>query len=206
MSSPYGPCPPGLRLCPVTRWLPILQDTPLPGIEGRVFQTARTGQRPQNIAGAEPTPLPHAIWMSPQFLFSWILWGQVQLETWLAKFLLEKFSLELFPCYLCKCPSSINGAGILTQQKFWTASSLLNEDSLIGQLEDLGFSRVSFAWSLWHPHESHCHDSYPTWGERLWFGEERQLCQNALLSRLIPEKGHLGLMTSKTTLEQLTQA
>ena len=69
MCSPYGPCPPVLRLCPVTRWLPILQDTPLPGIEGRVFQTARTGQRPQNIAGAEPTPLPHAIWMVVPSIF-----------------------------------------------------------------------------------------------------------------------------------------
>lgn len=75
----------GLRLCLVTRWLLGAAHSlgpPLPGTVGRVLQTARTGQTPQNITVAETMLLPDPLgWLSPQFLFSCILWGQEQLET-----------------------------------------------------------------------------------------------------------------------------
>lgn len=87
----------GLRLCLVTRWLLRVAQSlghPPSCLEWRegCSRQPGLGRYPRILLEKNlyPYRMPSGC-LSPWFLFSWILWVQVQLETWLAKFLLEKF-------------------------------------------------------------------------------------------------------------------
>lgn len=134
MRSPYGPCS-------QIRWFEALlgdqmaaqgcpfSGTPslLPGVEGRVFQTARIGQMPWNIARTEPTPLPDSIWMAVPMIF--VLMnppGTSPARDLISQIPIGKVLWNCYPSYLWKPLLCTNRSGMLTQERTHTASSLLN--------------------------------------------------------------------------------
>lgn len=138
-------------------------------MEGRVFQTARTGQIPQNIAGVQPTPLPDAIWMAVPSIFilmnplgtspardliSQICTGKVLLGT--VPLLFMQTSL------LYKRGRNFNPTEV-PHSKF-SAEIKLSHQAALGLV---GFLQCILRLILLTPsHESHHHNSYPTGGER----------------------------------------